>query len=250
MLAIVLIATIFVLVPSVAFAWGPLTHVYLGSEIFYLGPLLPPAVLGLMRRYRQDFLYGNLMADTILAKKYICKKKNSHSWDVAVGLYDSAGTDSERAFCLGYLSHLAADTVAHGRFTAGRKNIGHALLEIKADWCVDRVYWYQAFAIRKRVRTRNDAFLEKSLERVIFSFKTNRRIFRGVVALSGLNNVGFGNLKDRGMISLEQRSLIERLHEESLDRILDVLRNGTSSDVLKEDPFGHIRRRRALVAKP
>jgi len=32
-----------ILVPSFAFAWGPLTHMYLGNEIYSYAPLIPAA---------------------------------------------------------------------------------------------------------------------------------------------------------------------------------------------------------------
>ena len=59
------------LVPSWAFAWGPLTHMYLGSEVIALAPAIPAAVYALIRRYKCDFLYGNIMADSVLGKKHL-----------------------------------------------------------------------------------------------------------------------------------------------------------------------------------
>lgn len=226
----VLLAIPFLLVPATAFAWGPLGHIYLGSEVFYLCSLLPASIYGLIKKYRQDYLYGNLMADMILGKKYLPVKKNSHSWDVALGLQESARTQSEKAFSLGYMSHLAADTVAHGLYTAGTRNLRHAMLELRADSTIDKSYWFQAVAIDGKVQARNDSFLEHSLERVIFSFKTNKRIFKTAVALSCLN-------RER-TIRPERKLLIEGFYEESLDRITDVLRNGSRSEVIKKDPTG------------
>lgn len=237
-----------VLVPSAAFAWGPLTHVYLGSEIFYLSSLLPAAVYKLISKYRQDYLYGNLTADIILAKKYLSTEKNPHNWDVALGLLESSDTEAERAFSLGYMSHLAADTVAHGRFTAGRRPLHHTLLELRADGRIDRSYWFQAVAIDRKVQVRNDAFLEKSLERVIFSFKTNKRIFKGAVALSWLNNGALYDFMDRNPLGFRKNGELKALQEESLDRIVDVLKNGASSEVLKKDPIGSIRVPKVLKA--
>ena len=31
------------IIPSFAFAWGPMTHMYLGNEIFSYAPLIPAA---------------------------------------------------------------------------------------------------------------------------------------------------------------------------------------------------------------
>jgi hypothetical protein len=248
MLSRLLLIACFLLVPSAAFAWGPLTHVYLGSEIFYLSSLLPAAVYGLIRKYRQDYLYGNLTADIILAKKYLSSEKHSHNWDVALGLMESSRTKSEEAFSLGYMSHLAADTVAHGSFTAGSRPLHHTFLELRADSAIDREYWFQAVAIERKVQVRNDAFLERSLERVIFSFKTNKRIFKGAVALSWLNSGTYYGFIDRNLVGLQKNGELEVLHDESLDRIVDVLRNGARSEVLKKDPIGKVRRAKVLKA--
>ena len=241
-----LIIISFLLVPSFAFAWGPLTHIYLGSEIYYLGSLLPAGIYALIRKYRNDFLYGNLIADIIVGKKYLPDEKSSHNWDVALNLFDAARTHQQKAFVYGYMSHLAADTVAHERFTAGRKNMGHTFLELKADSLIDKQYWFQAIAIDKKVQMRNDIFMESSLERAMFSFKTNKRIFKSVVLLSGLHHQRFSNLIDRNIIvpPAYKKDNIKRLHEESMDRMVDLLQNGRDSEVLKRDPLGHKHKRR------
>jgi hypothetical protein len=248
MLIVFILTAFFVFIPSAALAWGPLTHAYLGTEIFYVASLLPVGVAELLRRYRQDYLYGNLMADIVLAKKYQPAAKSSHSWDFAAGLMEEAGTDSERAFCLGYMSHLAADTVAHGRFTAGMKNLEHTFLEIGADSLIDKACWSEAIDIDKKVQTRNDALLEKCLDVVIFSFKTNKKFFMGALALQCFNTTGISGFFSNDADLTRKRKLIEGLHEKSLDRILDVLSNGTRSTVLKKSPIADLKRGRLFKA--
>jgi hypothetical protein len=227
----------FVLIPSLSFAWGPLTHVYLGNEIYYLGALLPAGVLKLLKKYREDYLYGNLMADTILAKKLLPAEKNTHSWEVALSLFESAQKSSEKAFSLGYMSHLAADTVAHNIYTPNSKNIEHTFLELRADSLIARRYWAQAVRINKQIRYRNDIFLEKSVDPAIFTFKTNKRIFRGIVFLSVFNRERFGNFIDRNLIFSVKKEDIKKLHAESIDRMIDVLCNRDHSAVLKKNPI-------------
>ncbi|MCE5195510.1 MAG: zinc dependent phospholipase C family protein [Nitrospiraceae bacterium] len=231
---------LFIIVPSNALAWGPLTHIYLGSEVYYLGSLLPACVYALIRKYRNDFLYGNLMADMIVGKKYLPNEKSSHSWEVALNLFDSAKTHQQKAFAYGYLTHLAADTVAHKKLTNGRKNVSHTFLELKADSLVDKSYWFQAIAIDRKVQLRNDLFLEKSLERFVFSFKTNKRIFKSVVLLSGLHQKKFSSFMDR-KFSINpkfKKEQIKKFHDESLYMMVDLLQNGRKSTVLKENPLG------------
>lgn len=226
------------LTPSLAFAWGPLTHVYLGSEIYPLGSLLPAAVYALIRKHRHDFLYGNLMADLIIGKKFLPEDRNPHSWDMALTLLDAAGTGQEKAFSFGYLSHLAADTVAHGKLANLRGNIGHTLVEVRADSLIGKQYWIQAVRIDRKVQKRNDLFLERTIENTIFSFRTNKRIFKGMLLLSGFNQERVGKIIQRNPLSPHfTQQEIRQLHIESLGRIVDVLRNGTASAVIRENPM-------------
>lgn len=176
------------------------------------------------------------MADIILAKNLLPIEKNSHSWEVGFSLLESAKKPSEKTFSLGYISHLAADTVAHGIYTNG-KNIGHTFLEIRADSLIDRKYWFEAIGIDKDVQYRNDRFLEEYLDRAIFSFKTNKRIFKGVLFLSGLNKEKFGDFIDRNLIASVRKEDIRKLHQKSIERIIDILCNGDRSSVLKKDPL-------------
>ncbi|HET6514792.1 MAG TPA: zinc dependent phospholipase C family protein [Thermodesulfovibrionales bacterium] len=225
--------------PSLAFAWGPLTHIYLGSEIFSLGSLLPAGIYALIRKYRHDYLYGNLMADIIIGKKFLPEDKNPHSWDMALNLLDAVETQQQKAFVFGYMSHLAADTIAHGKFASSRRNIEHTLVEMRADSIIDKRYWFQAISIDRKVQMRNDRFLERSLERVLFSFKTNKRIFKGMLLLSCFNKERLGEFIQRNAVypSDLTRNNIEQLHLESLDRIIDILSNGTESEVLSQNPM-------------
>ncbi len=217
-----------VLVPTAAFAWGPLTHMYLGTQILSCAPLIPAGILALIRKHKQDFLYGNIMADTIIGKKYLPDDKSSHSWDVGMKLFGQAKSWPERAFAYGYLSHLAADTVAHETLTDDLGNMGHTWVELKADSLIDKTYWLQTVLISKAVRKRSELLLENALDSYVFSFKTNRRIYKSIVFLSVLNK------KRRYGID---RSLIHELHEESISRMLDLMQKGTESEVLFKSPL-------------
>jgi hypothetical protein len=235
----------FLVIPGAAFAWGPLTHIYLGNELCSLSPLLPAALFEIIRKYRKDFLYGNLMADIIIGKKYLPDSKSSHSWEVAFDLLKSARTDQQKSFVYGYMSHLAADTVAHNVYTLDKKNIGHTVMEMKADSIIDKKYWLQAMAIDRKIQVRNDVFLENSLDRLLFSFKTNKRIFKGMVVLSVFNREKVSDFIDRNLItSLPDREAIETLHHDSLEKIIDLLQNWENSDVVKVSPSGPIHRGR------
>jgi hypothetical protein len=228
MVFILLLSVGFILIPSFACAWGPLTHMYLGSELLNCAPLIPAGILALLKKHRQDYLYGNLMADIILGKKYLPEDKSSHSWDVGLKMLDQAKAWPERAFAYGFLGHLAADTVAHENLTDELGNMGHTWVEMKADSLIDKAYWFQTVMISKKVKKRSHLLLDKSLDPYMFSFNTNKRIYKGMVFFSFLNKK-----RRRGV----DRVLIHELHEESLARMLDLLQNGTESAVLQKNPL-------------
>lgn len=219
---------IFIFLPSFAFAWGPMTHVYLGSELYSYAPLIPAGIMALLRKYRQDFLYGNLMADMIIGKKYLPDDKSSHSWETGLKLLEQSKNGSEKAFVYGYLSHLAADTVAHETLTENKHDMGHTLIELRADSMINKVHWLQSVTISRDVQMRNDVFLKGSLESFIFSFNTNKRIYKGMVFLSVFNK------KRRKGID---REYISNLHDESIARILNLMQYGEKSSVLNKSPL-------------
>lgn len=218
----------FTLVPSLSFAWGPLTHMYLGNELFSYGPLIPAGIYTLIKKYRHDFLYGNLMADSIIGKKYLPEDKSSHSWEVALRLLSQAESDPEKAFAYGYLSHLAADTVAHEILTDDMRNMEHTWAELKADSMIKKTYWVQSVTFSKAVQRRNDLFMESALDRYLFSFKTNKRIYKSVVFLSFLNKK-----RKRAM----DKDHLQKLHFESIARTIDLFENGVDASVLQRSPL-------------
>lgn len=223
-----LIVVWLLLIPSTSFAWGPLTHIYLGNEILGCAPLIPAGILALITKYRQDYLYGNLMADSVLGKKYLPDNKTSHSWEVGLKLLDQAKTWPEKAFAYGYLSHLAADTVAHEVLTEDMRDMAHTWIEMKADSIINKNYWLQSVSFSRAVQRRNDFLLETSLDTYIFSVRTNKRIYKGMVFFSFLNK-----RRKRGI----DRGMIEQLHEVSIARMLDLLQHGTDSSVLTKSPL-------------
>jgi hypothetical protein len=118
--------------------------------------------------------------------------------------------------------------VAHETLTDDLGNMEHTWTELKADSIIDKTYWLQTIMISKSVRKRSDLLLENSLDSYIFSFKTNKRIYKSMVFLMFLNK------KRRSGVD---RQLIHDLHEESIARMLDLLQNGTASAVLHKNPL-------------
>ncbi len=231
--------------PSVAWAWGPLTHVYLGHQVLSLGAtLLPVGLYKLIKSYKSDFIYGNLMADVIFGKRFQDIEKNSHSWNVAWKLHEAAKTEQQKSFAYGYFTHLCADTVVHNLPTPTLP-LKHPILEIKAESIIDTKYRGIMKNLDKLMQMRHDTFLERTLESVFFSFKTNKRIFKGFLFLSRLSyyNSPLSNLIDKRLLYEIPVIEIFDFQQESLHRMLEFLKNGKKSEVLQEDPLGKYRHR-------
>ena len=187
------LAFLLLYLPSEAQAWTPGTHIYLGDTVLANLRFLPAAVADLLHAFPFDYLYGTVAADTSIAKKYVPPGRHSHSWLVGQEVHDSAATDRLRAFGLGYLSHLAADTVAHNYFiprqlllTSHTRSMGHSYWESRIEAYLTSRYARKARQIITLDQSAADRHLETIISPTIFSIKTNRRIFRSLVHLAEL----------------------------------------------------------------
>ena len=232
------------LIPSIADAWGPLTHVYLGYQVIDIGAaLIPAGIYTVLKKYKNDFLYGNLSADIILGRRFQGFEKNSHNWNIAWKLFGSAKTDRQKAFAYGYLMHLRADTVVHN-LERPKLPFSHSLLEVKSDSIVDKKYRGVMKGLDKYMQKKNDIFLEKRLESLFFSFKTNKRIFKGFLVLSRLPNfTPVSNFIDNRFPYEITVGDIYGFQQESLARMFELLNNGKDSSVLEEHPLGRYQRK-------
>jgi hypothetical protein len=177
--------------PSAAHAWTPGTHIYLGEAVLANLRLLPPGIAQLLQSFPFDYLYGTIAPDTSIAKKYVPPGRHSHFWHVGQETFDYAPTDALKAFGLGYLSHLAADTIAHNYFvprqlvlTASTRSMGHSYWESRVETQLGRSWAKKAREIIQLDQTAADKHLERIVSPTLFSVKTNRRIFRGMVHLA------------------------------------------------------------------
>jgi hypothetical protein len=148
-------------------------------------------VADLLRAFPYDFLYGNIAADTSIAKKYAPVGRHCHAWHVGQEIFDLAHTDPLRAFGLGYLSHLAADSVAHNFFvprqlllTSGTAALGHSYWESRFETHLGPAYASTAKELILQDHTPSDTHLDSIISPTLFSVRTSRRLFRGMVHLT------------------------------------------------------------------
>jgi hypothetical protein len=245
MLALLLVAVVGLALPEMLHAWTPGTHVVLGERVLKELHLLAPAAADLLRAYPHDFLYGSIAADTTMAKKFAPADRHCHAWHVGREVYDEAPSDALGAFGLGYLAHLAADVVAHNHFvprqlvvSSSTKTMGHTYWESRVETSLgDEV----PRAARELIRLDHrpaDAHLERILSPTIFSVRTNRRLFRGLVRITDSRpwQVGMQVAVDQSRWDLS-----EELIAEHLDRAVDYIRlilNDISGPLNALDPNG------------
>lgn len=181
------------LLPQEALAWGPATHVALGEAVLRSAALLPPAVRAILQRYPNRFLYGSIAADISFGKKYAPVGRHCHHWHVGEEILETADSEELAAVGYGYLAHLAADTIAHNFY------VPRQLLLTRTSPAVGHTYWEhrmdlelgEAHAARARrlveahEESEADELFDTVLSRTLFSFRTNRKIFRSMVAAQG-----------------------------------------------------------------
>lgn len=135
------------LFPVPALAFGPVAHLDMGLDLVASAAIFGAGVRRLIRRYPDEFLRGMLDPDRSLAKNLAPYRLHSHNWIHAFRQYERARIEAERAVFLGYLCHLAADTVAHNLYVPGRMaaSAGHP--------AAGHLYWES----RLDARLRDDA---------------------------------------------------------------------------------------------
>ncbi len=181
------------LFPSDALAWGIGVHLQTGAWILDNLAQLPDPIRTLLSAYPNDYLYGCISADITLGKKYTHYLKHCHSWRMGRKILKRATTESQQACAYGYLSHLAADTVAHSYFvpfklirTYNTVFLKHTYWEMRFEGHVSPETWPLARSIGRKNFSENDKLLRSVLADTIFSFATNKRLFNSLLLLNRL----------------------------------------------------------------
>ncbi len=240
-------ALLLLIMPDAAWAFGPAAHVYLGSHLLDALTLIPSGIGDILRAYPQSFLYGSMAADISFAKKYVPAGRHCHFWHVGEEILEAAENDRCRAVGYGYLAHLAADTIAHNFFvprqlmlTASTKALGHAYWEHRLDVQLGTKYTAMAReVVMDYDHSEADTLFDSVLSGTIFSFETNRRIFRGMIRFQDNDRWHF--VLDRA-IQVSRWDLSDATMEaylsRSFDFIVDYMRRRRESMPATLDPIG------------
>jgi hypothetical protein len=232
--------------PSAAYAWTPGTHIFLGEAIIRSLAMLPASIAQIIAAFPYDFLYGSIAADTSIAKKYAAAGRHCHSWNVGLEIYDQAKPEPMRAFALGYLAHLAADTVAHNyvvphqlAITSTTTALGHSYWESRIDTHLGDRFSRRAREIILLDHSASDGHLDRILSPTIFSTPTNRRIFRGMVYVTDTESWQriFQMVSEKSRWDLPNAE-ISAYMVRSYEYIIDLFNRFDSAETFALDPAG------------
>lgn len=209
--------------------WGPGHHLEFAERVLRRRrERLPKQVGSLLHEHRQAYRYGNLAADIINIKAYGEHQGHCHRWTIVDDMRSRAHTDAQEAFILGYLSHLAADTIAHNHFVpyhlsryARTRGLGHLYWEMNADRFISEKRWDLIPALKnERDLDAMDELVNATVPKKALSMGANKLLFnhvllvaerkswrRGMESLHPLQKVSIG----RGFLARFQRAAVDRV---------------------------------------
>lgn len=221
---------------DVCFAWGPMTHTYFAHEILRAASLLSASVYSLLTAYSTNFIYGSIVADNYLGKP---GHKNPHDWETGFLLLALARKRTDAAFAYGFLSHLAADTVAHGQMDLGAKTkLGHAWIEIESDSLMARSCWKTVARLDKKRLRSNDQLAGVVIDPVDCRSKGFQQAYRMSIKMSVLNYKRWTNFYKEDFAGYHRMSVV---------RAIDVANKKENSRYVKHDP--NIKKGKRLSAR-
>lgn len=222
---LIFLTVIFFSQVETCFAWGPVTHTYFAHEVLRAASLLSASVYTLLTAYATNFIYGSIAADNYLGKP---GHKNPHDWETGFALLHYASKSKDAAFAYGFLTHLAADTVAHGQMDLGaRSKLGHAWAEMESDSVMAKSCRKSVVCLdRDRLKT-NDMLARKVIDPRDCRSRSFQRAYRISVRMSALNG---------RRITRFYKQDFAGYHRMSVNRAIDVLNRGESSPYIRDNP--------------
>lgn len=196
--------------PGVALGMGPGDAYRSGGGCAGFALPAPPAIRAIIESHPLHFLYGLIAADISFAKKYVPEGRHCHHWHVGEEILATADSPRLRAVGYGYLAHLAADTVAHN-------------------------------LVMQNDHSAADALFDQVLSNTIFGFRTNQRIFRGMIQFSDSDRWRrvFDQVLQRSQFDLPP-PVVSVYHALSFESVIDYLVAGADSQPPNLDPIGEV----------
>ncbi|WP_319582453.1 zinc dependent phospholipase C family protein [uncultured Pseudodesulfovibrio sp.] len=256
---VLILACIFVaLLPDQALAWGPGVHLALGNAVLSNLGCLPPLLAAIISRHREAFLYGSLSADIFIGKGTRIKPGHSHNWVTGFKLLKSAGDTRVSAYAYGYLTHLAADVVAHNYFVpnalaalkSGSK-LSHVYVEAQADRRFRNEQETALALLRMPNRVQDDSLLS-AMDRRRLPFLVKKQLLKGSLSVTGRKSwTDSLRLAERFLHSSKVNRQLDDMFSLSENLVFDFLNGPDLSPAVAFDPIGsaHLRQVREMRLK-
>lgn len=238
-------------------AWGPGTHLEFEARVFRRRRRLPAGVARLIEEQRESWQYGHIAADIINFKAVGGPYSHCHRWGIVAEMQVLATSDAQRAFTLGYLAHLAADTIAHNHFVpyhlaryARTKGLGHLYWELNADRFVPEERWDVVTRLKQLDGlTELDELVNRTVPKKALSLSTNKAIFNHVLLVSERRQwrEGVERLHPRAGLELK-RGFLDRFRDAAVERICVALERDGMQRMQAYDANGKEAQKQALSA--
>jgi Zinc dependent phospholipase C len=229
--------------PSLAFAWGPITHVALGVQV--LATVITPdhPLQAMLLNLPEVFLYGSLAPDIVQGRRLQSRlRHHSHNWSTGLALLKVARGADEKAFALGYLAHLAGDVVAHNFYLPARfigrfqsRIASHIYAEARFDSLQDRDYAEMLVTLMDSDFSRLDAMLDRAIDSPLVPFRAHRRMFEG-----GIKRIRQWDAIIRALTAAERNEHADQelFSDTSCAAIAGVLNDPRHASACRFDPMG------------
>jgi hypothetical protein len=229
-----------------AWAWGPAVHTVISCNMIGSSTQILPAIASIIQSFPHEYIYGGISADFFIGKGQKRKKGHSHNWETGFKFLSEVDNEKEAAYAYGFLSHLAADVVAHNYFVPDLihriskwKRIGHFYSEAVADKFVDPLYLKIAKGVLAMDHTVCDKLLKSSPVRNSYGLKTKKRIYSQSVRISDYLYClpVFSDIEISSSYNVEDEHMAFMI-ELSFKLVKDLLSYPDSSACLSHDPIG------------
>lgn len=256
-MAAILSLTILILLLVVTTShWGPGTHMEFAERVYRRRKeLLPSSVAKLLSEERRSFLYGNIAADIVNFKGFGGHHNHCHRWTIISEMRERAETPREEAFILGYLAHLAADTIAHNHFVpyhlvrfARLKGLGHLYWEMSADRFISERRWNEIGVLKRDPELAElDHLINSAVPKKALSMRTNKMIFNHVLLVSERERwrTGMSRFHPIRQVTL-QKGFLERFRKAAVSRVRLALRPRDLDRLIHIDTTGKRSQQKAM----
>ncbi len=229
-----------------AWAWGPAIHAVIACRILDEVSQILPVIAGIIQSFHHEYVYGSFAADFLVGKGQKKKDGHSHNWETGFRFLKESRDEREAAYAYGFLSHLAADVVAHNYFVpdlinkaSTLKRMGHLYWEARADYLVGPVYMRIARDILSMEQLGCDDLIKLAVGKRRNGIKARRHLFIQSVKLSDFFSCSqpmfLINRGSRYQISYKYLAFMIDL---SYRLVKDFLNHPYSSSCLSYDPIG------------